>query len=291
MTAVNDNTLIPEVLADIVRGALPTMEVFGSTGAMTLNFSLPNGSARLGDKVKVPYFGTLGAWRELSAANDGVLSAITADSLADTVEESTVKHFYKVTELTKWARNSASGDKAAEAARQMVEGARLRIQASALVAALDTTAWGSYILDESTKIMSVDTLIGAQALLKEEAGEWAAFVCNSAVKFALYKLKDSTGRHLLGDPTPAAPAGTICGIPIVMSDALTIDTGVYTSLLMKKGSLVGWFDGANVSVETMREVQTDKDITAAHLYGCVHRYKRMPGGNYPGVVHIKTKVA
>jgi HK97 family phage major capsid protein len=291
MTDINDN-VIPEVLQDAVRGGIGRMAVLGSTGALIVNTTLANGQGRWGDKVKVPYFGSLGAMRKLSKANDGTQGAITQDDMVDTSLEAEVQHFYKVTTLTDWAANGSPGDKTAELTKQIIESAGVAIDDEAVDTAVSDTGWGSYIVDDSAKVMGWDTLVDAQTKLSREAKDFACIVMHPAVQGGLRKLKDSSGRPLFAETPAAGTAGTFGGIPIVLSAAtsLVVGGGVYRSALMKRGSMVAWIDGRGMTVESQRMVDVGATIWGCHLYGAVHRYGRMGGLTLPGVVIMKTKV-
>jgi len=95
---------------------------------------------------------------------------------------------------------------------------------------------------------------------------------------------------------PLDPAGGLLGI------TLTINTGTaatdntwtfktitkHTSLLLKKNSLVFWYNAQYAGVlQSVAVPLNDSMIYAAHLYSVAHRYVRMPGQNLPGVVKIR----
>ena len=62
----------------------------------------------------------------------------------------------------------------------------------------------------------------------------------------------------------------------------------HTSLLVKKNCAAFWFNAAYAGVLQQVPVpMNDSVISASHLYGAAHRYSRLPGQPYPGVVVIR----
>lgn len=59
-----------------------------------------------------------------------------------------------------------------------------------------------------------------------------------------------------------------------------------TSLLLKKGALAFWYNKNALKMQTDKDILSDTDIGAMHLYACAHRYKRLRGTTRSGVVRL-----
>jgi len=95
---------------------------------------------------------------------------------------------------------------------------------------------------------------------------------------------------------PLDPAGGKLGITlsIAAGSASANNTWVFktitkqTSLLLKKNSLVFWYNAQYAGVlQSVPVPLNDSMIYASHLYSVAHRYIRLPGQNLPGVVKIR----
>jgi hypothetical protein len=282
--------IIPEILEDAVRGAFPGMKALFGTEAAIVNLSLP--STRGGDKIKVPYFGTLGEFEVL--ANDeggaGAIPALTPAKLTMTADEASVVHAGKAFETSEWARMAATyADPYSEATRQMMEGFKRHIDSELIEVAKTTPSSMAVDVYSATtpRKLDYDVVVDARAKFGDEDRDIALVVVHSKVLADLRKLKDSDGRPLITDAV-LGDVTRIAGVPIVVSDRLAPTTDTvpkYTSLLIKKGALVAWVNGM-ATVETDRDILADTVVTAVHIYYIVHRYSRLPGGTKTGVVKI-----
>lgn len=61
----------------------------------------------------------------------------------------------------------------------------------------------------------------------------------------------------------------------------------YTSVIAKKGAMTFWYNAAAMSPQAQRDVLSDSDILASHIYYVGYRYKRVQGSNRPGIVLVK----
>jgi hypothetical protein len=78
-----------------------------------------------------------------------------------------------------------------------------------------------------------------------------------------------------------------CGIPVMVSDRLAASSDSppkYTTLLLKKGSLVFWLGEYDVLSD--KDILAHTDVAAYHIYWAVHRYNRHPNGTKSGVVRM-----
>ncbi len=211
--------LHPELLTEAVKAGLSGVACFEGTRCAVTNMSLSNGKGVAGTEVKVPYFASLGEFEDITTDGD----ALTPALLEQSSEVATVQHSGKAFEITRFAAG-AVGDPYKEAARQIVAGAKRRFERALISVASDTTAWDHMLVDVydagTPKYLDYDRLVDAKVLFGDEAAEeeMTLFIA-SKVKGDLMRLKDSTGRPLLTDPTMGAP-GRFCGIPYRVSDLL-----------------------------------------------------------------------
>lgn len=63
------------------------------------------------------------------------------------------------------------------------------------------------------------------------------------------------------------------------------------SLIVQRGAGAFWYNRNALSLQTDRNILTDSDIAAMHLYRAAHLYRRRRGGFRPGVVVLKHNVS
>lgn len=276
--------IVPEVLAEAIKGAFAGMKLLYGSPVAVLNTSMPD--SRGGDKVKVPYFGTLGEVEDVVEGN-----ALTPKKLTMTSEEAVVQHSGIAFEMSKWAEIAANyADPYAEAARQAVESVARRAE-KALIDAAITSLPSAMIKDVYSatvpKTLDYDAAVAAKMLFGDEQDDIAMLAVHSKTLGDLYTLKDNSGRPLLTDPNVGGLARLV-NMPVGCSDRLapTADTPAkYTSLGMKPGSLVFWMNGSP-TVDTDKDILADSTVAAVHIYWVAHRYVRLPGRSKGGVVAI-----
>lgn len=96
---------------------------------------------------------------------------------------------------------------------------------------------------------------------------------------------------------PLDPAGGLLGVTLTIGTGTTLattegasfkSTMKHTSLIVKKNCAAFWFNAQYAGVLQQVPVPlNDSVISASHLYGVAHRYSRLPGQPYPGVVVIR----
>ena len=96
------------------------------------------------------------------------------------------------------------------------------------------------------------------------------------------------------DPAPSVALGTTGLTANFAQGAYAVDntytaTGVvrHTSLLCKRGSLAFWYNRAALRLQTDRDILSDADVAAMHLYAVAHRYRHMNGRGRSGVVVMR----
>lgn len=276
--------IVPEVLAEAIKGAFAGMRLLYGSPVAILNTSMPD--ARGGDKVKVPYFGTLGEVEDVTEGN-----ALTPQKLTMTSEEAVVQHSGIAFEMTKWAEIAANfADPYAEAARQAVESVMRRADKAlidAAIASLPSAMVKDVYSATVPKTLDYDTAVQAKMLWGDEQDNIEMLAVHSKTLGDLYTLKDNSGRPLLTDPNNGG-LQRLVNMPVGCSDRLAPSSdspAKYTSLAMKRGALVFWMNGQPV-VETDKDILAHSTIAAVHFYWVAHRYVRLPGKSKGGVVAI-----
>jgi hypothetical protein len=278
--------IVPEVLADAVRGAFAGMTALLNTGAAIVRTGLPNGM-RGGDKVKMPYFGIIGELEDLAAESD----ALTPAKLSMTSEEASVAHSGKAFESTRWAQLAAQfADPYGEAARQMRMAVERRADKALIDVAKATLSSMTKDVYSATvpRTIDWDLVVDGKMLWGDEQDDIILMCVHSKVYGDLLKLKDGEGRPLLVMPADSA-VSRFCGIPVKVSDRLEASSdspAKYTTLLLKRGALAFWFNDTP-SVDDDKDILADTRVTATHVYWAAHRYSRLEGYSKGGVVILK----
>jgi hypothetical protein len=282
------DVFVPELVAEPLEGVFAGMTVMRGTGAAEFKTGMPGTQGNVGELIKIPYFDTIGELEELTADGD----ALTPRGITDTEEQATIRHAGIAIEATWWAQASAKKDPYAEMARQIgiaVERFADRVLLdTALAAGSDVLTNDVYNAGVPVKI-NYDSVVDAKMLWGDEQDGVAAMVMNSKVKGDAFKLKDTQGRPLLLEANDGN-LDRFVGMPLIVSDRLTASSDSppkYTSLGLKRGSMVFWVAGAPQILED-KDILTNTKVMALHLYFAVHRYKRMPSGTKPGIFRLIT---
>jgi hypothetical protein len=284
-TTTRADLIIPEILEEAIQGAFEGMTALNGTGAAIVNGSLPEGSQRGGDTITIPYFDTLGELEDVTEGDALVPAALTMSD-----ETATVQHSGKMFEITYWAQLAANyADPYAEAARQLRVATERRADAGLITAAATSTLEFD-ATGETTPTIDYDHVVDAKMRWGDEQDDIVLMVVHSKVYGDMLKLKDGDNRPLLLD----ARDGSIPrfgGIPVRVSDRLPVVAGppaTYTSLLLKRGALAFWFNGAPRFL-TDQDISVDSLLGAIHVYWAAHRYLRRPGNTRTGVVRLLTQ--
>lgn len=275
----------PELLDEALKGVFAGMSVMRKSGAAIFKMGMPAGKAKLGQKVIVPYFDTVGELQDLVADGD----ALTPKGLATTEEEATVQHSGIALEATVWASLSGVEDPYLEGGRQIGVATERRAD-KALIDVASAAGSGLLTLDVynsgTPRKIDYDLIVDGKMLWGDEQDDIAAMIIHSKVKGDMLKLKDSTGRPLYVDGIEGA-LDRFCGFPVLVSDRLTPSSdspAKYTTLLLKRGSLIFWLGEYNSDED--KDILANSKVTATHIYWAAHRYKRHPNGTKCGVVKL-----
>lgn len=291
--------VLPEVLMEAIQGEFPGMTALYGTPAATINLTLPGGVER-GDTVKVPYFGNLGELEDMpldegESIDADVLPNLTVQRLTQTSETAIVRHSGKAFETSTFAQlvSAPGSDPITEAARQM----RIIVQRradKALIEEAETSTLTRNVYDDTTPVsLTWSEIEDAKGMFGDELEDIAGIAVRSEVYTELKKQVDANGRPLVYSPERQGELATLGGVPIIVSDRLTKTTEPagagsstsYTSLLLKRNSLVFWMNGTpNILQEP--DILSDSQVLAVHVYWACHMYSRLPGSTKPGVVKI-----
>lgn len=287
MAIKNSDVFIPDVLADAVKTGFPGMAIMSSSGAAIINTDLKAGNGDVGSTVKIPYFANLGEAEDL--ATDDASPTLATFTSSNT--NATVTHSVKAFEMTYWAKQGA-GDPYKACSEMVLEACKRRFDKALIDVAANESGYTSMINDVSgagSGLITIDALTDTRQLFGDEANDFAAFACHSKVFTDMLKTKDSSGRNLLIDfGSGNDPFLKPLGIPVIVSDRLPKVSSVYSSLLLKKGSLALYANGTP-EVLTDKDVKRNVDIVACHFYWAAARYSNMAGMAKSGVAILKTK--
>lgn len=281
---------IPEILAEAVQGEFAGLAALDGSEAAVVNLSLPSTTG--GDRVKVPYFGTIGEMEDVATEGD----SLGTTSLASTTEEAVVLHSGKGVSITEWARlASAFTDPYAELARQIRVSAGRRIDRGLIDAAVAPGLPATQDLDVfaaagAQRTLDWDLIVDGRMSFGDEGDDVALLLIHSKVQGDLLKLKDSSGKPLLVEMNAEKQVMRVNGLRVKVSDRLPVDTSVarpkYTSLLCRAGALVAWVNGRPVVLETTNAAANTRNAYT-HLYHVSHRYSRMRGSTRGGITRLR----
>ncbi|MEZ4376220.1 MAG: phage major capsid protein [Polyangiaceae bacterium] len=289
------NVVIPEILEGALRGVVAAgLSVMLGSGAAIFRTGFTKGKDDVGSEVTIPYFGSMGDFELL--ANDG--DALTVQTFAQSSETAPVQHAGKAFEMTYLAQNgSAKGqdgeDIYDEGSRQLGEGYARVLDQALLTVAEDETGWLPYVEDATgVGTINYDLCVNTIGRLGDEGfqlEEMAAVVCHSKTFADLLKLKTPGGDPILMDKFSDGRRPRFLGLPIMVTDKVTVVPGtpnLYKTLFLKRGSLVAWVN-ENVTIDKDKDILTDTDAAATHMYFAAHRYSRLAGRSKPGVAILK----
>ncbi len=222
MTLVRNNTFYPDIFVDAVRGAFRGHSALHGTGAVTMNPSLPAG-LKGGDKIKVPYFGTLG---ELQVTTEDV--PVPLSSVSQSVDEAVVRRAGRAFEMSKWKMIAeSSSDPYGEFARQLTELVG-RAWDGALIDAASSASGlpAAHVIDRynagSPVNLQYGHIVDGRAVFGDEQGQIGMLCMHSKPYFDLMKQLDAENRPLLTSPNDGGLV-RIAGVPVMPSDRCPVD--------------------------------------------------------------------
>jgi hypothetical protein len=245
--------IVPEVLAESIKGAFQGMKALAGTGIAVVATGLP-GSVSGGDKVKIPYFGTLGELDDLAAEGDALVPA----ALTTSSEEAEVQHSGKAFEATKWARMAAQDDPYVEAGRQFREMLERRADQALIDAAKASGLPATMVKDvfdagSPAKLNYARVVAGKMAFGDEQAAI-AGLVLHSKTFGDLLLELDVDLRPMLTMPNDGSLA-RLAGIPLIVSDRMPVDfpvvaTGTTPPTVTISGHPLDTFPSVTIDITT-----------------------------------------
>lgn len=259
------NMIDPEVWADMMQAQFTGRLIFGQDGgAFAQVDNTLEGNP--GDKISTPKWGKLGGDDELDDLTE--TAALVPDVLdSDSSDSAVIKEAGKAAEVTDRALLIGYGDPLAEVRRQFGVMTTRKVD-SDLYSAAKSKAGLS--LDKSATTDGLAFTV-ADALGKfgddADPADIAGFVIHSRQRTAAFKDDSfiSADKYGNGQVVVRGEIGNIYGVPIVVSDRVSVAAGtdteagtaddVFTNLLVKRGAL--WLLYKRRAV-----VETDRDILA-----------------------------
>jgi hypothetical protein len=230
-TTLKTDVFNPEILTEAVQGVFAQKTAFmgsrlAGLGVVAVNGQMPQGGPNaIGTTITMPYFGTLG---EFVSNAEG--SSVTPSKLGQITETATITRDSLAFEVSRWAQANSFvdpdvGDPYEESARQIMVAAERAMDKRIITAA---SASGVYVKDVYSSTVPVflnwDLCVDAKFEgWGDEQDDIAAILVHSQAHKDLLKLKDSTGRPLLlSSETEGGPLDRFCGVPVVVSDRVTV---------------------------------------------------------------------
>lgn len=229
------NVIIPEIFTDAVQARFAQKDLFfgesslARLGVVNVSDSFQGGQEDIGKEIHVPYFGTIGEFKENVADGD----AADVTSVFQTDEKALVSRDTLAFEATRWSKSSVGKDAYQEGVDQLAVAAARAMDRRVIKAALNAPGGLKLSKYSSTvpSFFNYDLMVEAMMAWGDEQDGVAALSVHSATLADLYKLRDGEGRPLL---TLAAEGGLpkFLGVPVIVSDKCPVDgsaTGTVTS--------------------------------------------------------------
>ena len=270
----SDDLFVPEIATEIATASFPDMLALGFPGAPFVRPFPPQNRLGKGSMVKFPRYDALSAMDALAPSG-----SLTPEVLSSSIDEAPVRVFGKAVEIDDFADLEGEGDHSAEIGRQIA-----RLAAEKVDSVLIEVAEAAGIEETSYNAQTItyDTLVGAMV---DNWGDkaWSMVgglvlhskVAGDAMKLDEWKSADFPGNGGMGfaDRAPQAPIGMLGGVPVYVSDRLTVNTSAtpdtYNNLILKRGALGLKFQ-RQLLVETDRDILGKDTVIAADVRFAAH---------------------
>jgi hypothetical protein len=275
-TAISD-IINPEVLADQISAKFPDMLVLGNSNLVEVDSTFPLGSP--GTKFKMPFWKRIAAFADLTEG-----TAMTPGKISTNAEFCTVVRGGAAFQVLDTSELVSKADPVGEIASQLARRAAEYIDAK-LVAQVELTPNSfdnTVVATQSNANGTVDQNAIIKALLTLGDNHAAllkggAIVMHSKVYGDLLQTGAIQNNYQSGmDVLKTGVVPTILGLPIVLSDKVTITTqsakNFYRSYLIGPGALALFYQ-RQVMTEFDRDILLQADVIAAtthfapHLFG------------------------
>lgn len=236
-TSKSNVYLIPEILTSTVQGRFAAQNAFMGSLARQAGLVVVNDTfdvsdqQRIGETVRVPYFGTLG---EFESRSDG--TPATPKALSSTSESATIGLSTLAFEVTKWANSTGATNVTPEqeAADQVMAAAERYMDRQIVTAAVAGAIVKDVYSSSSPRKIDYDLVVDAATLWGDESDPLSVLMVHSKTKADALKLKDASGRPLL-TTSEDGTVTRIAGKRIIESDALPL-TGSTMSAVTSTGT-------------------------------------------------------
>ena len=269
-TTLKSDLIIPEVLADMIAGEFQGNLAIARSDMVRVAENL---MASGGDSVKIP------RWSAISDADDLTEDqALVAEVLGTGADTADVVGAGKLVEISDQALLAAHGDPMREIARQYGILIARKIDA-ALVEEAETTTLSKTV----EAAIDADAIIDAKAKFGDAQTDLAGLILHSEQYAALLKNDDFKSSAVYGDLNGAlatGAVGTILGMPVFVSDRVTVTEGTpdsYTALLVKRGAL-GLFYARTPQVEVQRNIEKFTTKVSVSVFYAVCLFQSAPLG-------------
>lgn len=239
-TKTTDRDFDVQVLEDSVRGHFAGKNalmgsVLASQGAIVVNDSLTGQGDWIGNEVTVPYFGVLGDFEDNPED-----TAVTPKVLKSTSEKAVLGRSSLAFEVTRWARHSGpmDVDPYEEASRQVEMAAIREMDRLCLAAAVNSPLKVDNFSASSPSYLNWDMIVDGRAKFGDEDADIVGMATHSRALADLRKLRDSNGKPLLVESMRQGEVTTFCGIPVVVSDRVSL-AGSSMGSVTEAGASVG----------------------------------------------------
>lgn len=222
-----DDLFVREIAEQAVSAGLSGMKALYGSSAVILNNTLL--SQTLGEKVLVPYTGSLSPMTVRTSAQDNTEPEV--DGIASDTEESVVYQGSKIIEATEWARQSQKQgvDPYETMASQLVEVAERAIDTTLIDQAFDEDR--VLVHDASSDEIDWKMCVDGQSLFEDEGLlDIALMIVHSNTLKSLRNIVDGNGRPMLQEPTAPGLPHMFAGAPIAVSNRLGVQGGSWSAV-------------------------------------------------------------
>lgn len=272
VTAIS-NIINPEVLADQVSAKYPDHLVLGNSNLVDVDGTFPLGSP--GTQFKLPFWKRIGAFGSFSEGTAMTPGIITADAEFAVVERAGAAY-----EVYDTAALVSKSDPVAEIADQIARRAAEYIDTSLIAKIANTPNITDIHANDGTGVITQNTIMTAltsglgdnyMEMLASGAIFMHSKVYNDLIQTGAIQNQYQSGMDTLR--TGVLP--TINGLPIILSDRVTIGTvsshSVYSTYIVGKGALALFYQ-RQVLVEFDRDILLQADVIAATVHFAGHLY-------------------
>lgn len=220
------DVVIADLWNDALEGAFAQKNAFfgsklAATGVVLINSGLEGATDKVGETVKVPYFGVIGEFSQISSDGD----SLTPKKIKHAAESATVQHWGLAFQPTRWAQSAKARntDLYKEGARQTVEAASRCMDSVLMTEACKTGGLVKDVFSSgSPRYLDYQLVVQARMMWDDAQDDIAGMIVHSLAFSDLLTLLDSNGNPQLTNPTDGS-LPRFCGMPLIVSDRTPLD--------------------------------------------------------------------